>query len=152
MTMLQTKAAEPDLPSSRILPAQGFGEWLFLPFCDLDIPCALTASVGIGVWVAGSSRAAATLPGEQEEKAMVQLAVNPNRHDPYKQFNFRVRMEGRIVAGVAKVGALRRSTEVIEHREGGDPSTSRKSPAQLILQNEGWERDLSVAEPKEPSF
>jgi len=166
---------------------------------------------------------------------MAQFSVNPNRHDPYKQFKFRVRMEGRIVAGVAKVGALHRSTEVIEHREGGDPSTSRKSPGrtkfepitlerglthdtdfedwankvwrlgqetsladfrrdivielineagqmviaykvyrcwpseyvampdldanateiafeQLIVQNEGWERDLSVAEAKEPSF
>jgi phage tail-like protein len=166
---------------------------------------------------------------------MAQFTVNPNRHDPYKQFKFRVRMEGRIVAGVAKVGALHRNTEVIEHREGGDPSTSRKSPGrtqfqpivlarglthdtdfedwankvwrlgqetsladfrrdivielineagqiviaykvyrcwpseyvalpdldanatevafeQLILQNEGWERDQSVAELKEPSF
>jgi phage tail-like protein len=166
---------------------------------------------------------------------MAQFAVNPNRHDPYKQFKFRVTWDGRVVAGVSKVGALRRSTEVIEHREGGDPSTSRKSPGrtqfqpvvlarglthdiefeswankvwqlgqetsladfrkdiliqlineagqiviaykvhrcwpseyvalpdldanaadvafeQLILQNEGWERDTSVAEPQEPSF
>src|SRR5260370_37431003 len=102
MTMPQTKAAEPDLPSSRILPALGFGEWLFLPFCDLDIPCALTASVGIGVWVAGSSRAAATLPGGQEEKAMVQFTVNPNPPDPYKQFKFPRRIARRIVAGLAK--------------------------------------------------
>lgn len=51
---------------------------------------------------------------------MVQFAVNPNRHDPYKQFKFRVTWDGRVVAGVAQVGALRRSTEVIEHREGGD--------------------------------
>jgi hypothetical protein len=49
MTMLRTKAAEPDLPRSRIMPAPGFGEWHFLPVCDLDIPCALTASAGIGV-------------------------------------------------------------------------------------------------------
>ena len=49
---------------------------------------------------------------------MVQFDVNPNRHDPYKQFKFRVTWDGRVVAGVAKVGALRRSTEVIEHRRG----------------------------------
>src|SRR2546421_3187626 len=59
---------------------------------------------------------------------MAQFAVNPNRHDPYKQFKFRVTWDGRVVAGVSKVGALRRATEVVEHREGGDPSTSRKSP------------------------
>jgi phage tail-like protein len=49
------------------------------------------------------------------------FTVNPDRHDPYKQFKFRVKWNGKIVAGVSKVGALRRSTEVIEHREGGDP-------------------------------
>jgi phage tail-like protein len=166
---------------------------------------------------------------------MAQFVVNPNRHDPYKQFKFQVKWEGRTVAGVSHVSALRRSTEVIEHREGGDPSTPRKSPGrtqfqpivlarglthdaefeswankvwqpghdvsladfrrdivielineagqiviaykvyrcwpseyvalpeldanatnvafeQLVLQNEGWERDTSVVEPKEPSF
>ena len=65
---------------------------------------------------------------------MTQFAVNPNRHDPYKQFKFRVTWDGRVVAGVTKVGALRRSTEVIEHREGGDPSTSRKSPGRTQFQ------------------
>jgi phage tail-like protein len=59
---------------------------------------------------------------------MVQFAVNPLRFDPYKNFKFRVKWDGRYVAGVSKVGALKRSTEVVEHREGGDPSTSRKSP------------------------
>jgi T4-like virus tail tube protein gp19 len=67
-------------------------------------------------------------------KIMVQFAVNPNRHDPYKQFKFRVTWDGRVVAGVAKVSALRRTTEVIEHREGGDPSTSRKSPGRTQFQ------------------
>jgi phage tail-like protein len=54
--------------------------------------------------------------------------VNTHRHDPYKGFKFRVRWDGKYVAGVSKVGALKRTTEVVEHREGGDPSTSRKSP------------------------
>jgi len=74
---------------------------------------------------------------------MAQFSVNPNRHDPYKQFKFRVRMEGRIVAGVAKVGALHRSTEVIEHREGGDPSTSRKSPGRTKFEPITLERGLT---------
>ena len=59
---------------------------------------------------------------------MAQFSVNPTRFDPYKNFKFRVKWDGRYVAGISKVGALKRTTEVIEHREGGDPSTSRKSP------------------------
>jgi len=59
---------------------------------------------------------------------MAQFTVNANRFDPYKNFKFRVKWDGRYVAGVSKVGALKRSTEMVEHREGGDPSTSHKSP------------------------
>jgi len=59
---------------------------------------------------------------------MAQFSVNPTRFDPYKNFKFRVKWDGRYVAGVSKVSALKRTTEVVEHREGGDPSTSRKSP------------------------
>lgn len=59
---------------------------------------------------------------------MAQFEVNTHRFDPYKNFKFRVRWDGRDVAGISKVGALKRTTEVVEHREGGDPSTSRRSP------------------------
>ena len=59
---------------------------------------------------------------------MAQFSVNAQRFDPYKNFKFRVKWDGRYVAGISKVSALKRSTEVVEHREGGDPSTSRKSP------------------------
>lgn len=62
-----------------------------------------------------------------EEVALAQFTVNPERFDPYKNFKFRVKWDGRYVAGVSKVGPLKRVTDVIEHREGGDPSTSRKS-------------------------
>jgi phage tail-like protein len=60
--------------------------------------------------------------------AMAQLVAKPNRFDPYKNFKFRVKWDGRYVAGISKVGSLKRTTELVEHREGGDPSTSRKSP------------------------
>jgi phage tail-like protein len=170
---------------------------------------------------------------------MAQFTVNAQRFDPYKNFKFRVKWDGRYVAGVSKVSALKRTTEVVKHREGGDPSSSRKSPgrteydaitlergvthdveferwankvwsfgaglgaevslrdfrkdliielyneagqvviayrvyrcwvsefqalpdldananavaiAKLKLENEGWERDYAVVEPKEPSF
>ena len=59
---------------------------------------------------------------------MAQFSVNPSRFDPYKNFKFRIKWDGQYVAGVSKMGALKRTTEVVEHREGGDPSTSRKSP------------------------
>jgi phage tail-like protein len=59
---------------------------------------------------------------------MAEFTVNPNRHDPYKNFKFRIKWDGRYVAGISKMSGLKRSTEVITHREGGDPSTSRKSP------------------------
>jgi phage tail-like protein len=59
---------------------------------------------------------------------MAEFSVNPQRFDPYKNFKFRVKWDGKYVAGVSKVGMLKRTTEVVKHREGGDPSTSRKSP------------------------
>jgi phage tail-like protein len=59
---------------------------------------------------------------------MAQFSVNPQRFDPYKNFKFRVKWDGRYVAGVSKVSTLKRTTEVVKHREGGDPSSSRKSP------------------------
>jgi phage tail-like protein len=170
---------------------------------------------------------------------MAIFTVN-QRFDPYKNFKFRVKWDGKYVAGVHKVSELKRKTEVVKHREGGDPSSSRKSPGRteydpvtlergvthdlefeywaskvwdykntlgkesslkdfrkdiiiellneagqvaityniyrcwvseysklsaldanataaiaiqhIILENEGWERDLSVTEPMEPSF
>ena len=155
---------------------------------------------------------------------MAQFSVNAQRFDPYKNFKFRVKWDGKYVAGVSKVSSLKRTTEVVKYREGGDPSSSRKMPgrtefekwankvwnfgsglgsevslkdfrkdiiielyneagqlviayrvfrcwvsefqalpdldananavaiAHLKLENEGWERDLSVVEPTEPSF
>ena len=59
---------------------------------------------------------------------MAQFTVNPTRFDPYRNFKFQVRWDNRVVAGVSKISALKRSTKVVEFREGGDPSTSRKLP------------------------
>jgi len=59
-----------------------------------------------------------------------QFTVNAQRFDPYKNFKFRVKWDGRYVAGVTRVGGLTRTTQVISHREGGDPSVTRKSPGQ----------------------
>jgi phage tail-like protein len=60
--------------------------------------------------------------------AAPQFPVNTSRFDPYKNMKFRIKWDGRYVAGVSKVSALKKSTEPNTHREGGDPSTSRVSP------------------------
>jgi phage tail-like protein len=74
---------------------------------------------------------------------MAQFSVNAQRFDPYKNFKFRVKWDGRYVAGVSKVSALKRSTEIVEHREGGDPSTSRKSPGRSKFEAVTLERGVT---------
>lgn len=59
---------------------------------------------------------------------MPQFSVNVHRMDPYKNFKFRVKWDGKIVAGVDKVSPLIRKTEVMLYRNGGEPSSSRKTP------------------------
>jgi phage tail-like protein len=68
---------------------------------------------------------------------------NPTRYDPYKNFKFRVKWDGRYVLGVSKVSALKRMTEVVEHREGGDPSISRKSPGRSRFEPITLERGVT---------
>ena len=74
---------------------------------------------------------------------MAQFSVNATRFDPYKNFKFRIKWDGRYVAGVSKVGALKRTTEVVEHREGGDPSTGRKSPGRTKYEAVTLERGVT---------
>lgn len=74
---------------------------------------------------------------------MAQFSVNPRRFDPYKNFKFRVKWDGRYVLGVHKVSALKRSTEVVEHRDGGDPSSSRKSPGRTKYEAVTLERGVT---------
>jgi phage tail-like protein len=74
---------------------------------------------------------------------MAQFTVNAQRFDPYKNFKFRVKWDGRYVAGISKVSGLKRTTEVVEHREGGDPSTSRKSPGRVKFEAITLERGVT---------
>jgi phage tail-like protein len=74
---------------------------------------------------------------------MAQFTVNLNRFDPYKNFKFRVKWDGRYVAGVSKVGALKRTTESVKHREGGDPSSDRKSPGRSNYEAISLERGVT---------
>jgi phage tail-like protein len=74
---------------------------------------------------------------------MPEFTVNSKRHDPYKNFKFRVKWDGQYVAGISKVGALKRTTEVVKHREGGDPSSSRKSPGRTEYDAISLERGVT---------
>jgi len=59
---------------------------------------------------------------------MPEFSVNPHRFDPYKNFKFRVKWDGRYVAGVNRISGLRRTTDVVEQRDGSDPNHARLSP------------------------
>ncbi len=74
---------------------------------------------------------------------MAQFSVNAQRFDPYKNFKFRIKWDGKYVAGVSKVGSLKRTTEVVKHREGGDPSSSRKSPGRTEFEAITLERGVT---------
>ena len=74
---------------------------------------------------------------------MAEPFINAMRDDPYKNFKFRVMWNGRYVAGFSKISSLKRTTEMIEHREGGDPSTSHKSPGRTKVEPITLERGLT---------
>ena len=74
---------------------------------------------------------------------MAEFTVNAQRFDPYKNFKFRVKWDNKTVAGVSKVSSLKRTTEVGKHREGGDPSSSRKSPGRTEYEAITLERGVT---------
>lgn len=74
---------------------------------------------------------------------MAQFTVDATRFDPYKNFKFRVKWDTHYVAGISKVSALKRITEVVRHRDGGDPSSSRKSPGRTEYEAITLERGVT---------
>lgn len=74
---------------------------------------------------------------------MAEFSTNAQRFDPYKNFKFRVKWDGRYVAGISKVGALKRTTESVKHRVGGDPSSTRKSPGKSDFEAITLERGVT---------
>ena len=80
---------------------------------------------------------------------MAQFTVNTQRIDPYAGFKFLVKWPSEpggpfeVVAGVSKVGMLKRTTEVISHREGGDLSTPRHSPGRSSFGPISLERGIT---------
>jgi len=74
---------------------------------------------------------------------MAEFPVNPQRLDPYKNFKFRVKWDGKYVPAISRVTGLIRTSEVIEHRAGGDPSASHKSPGRSNFEAITLERGLT---------
>jgi len=76
---------------------------------------------------------------------MPQFTKLPLRLDPYKNFKFKVKFDSstQYVAGISKVGALKRTTKVIEYRSGGDPSAPYLSPGLHKFEPLTWERGVS---------
>ncbi|MGH7620093.1 MAG: phage tail protein [Gemmatimonadaceae bacterium] len=68
--------------------------------------------------------------------------------DPYRTFKFRVRLDGKTIAGVAKVSPLGRSVASNELKEGGDAFGPRQMPGAVtyddVTLEQGWSADLTL--------
>jgi phage tail-like protein len=76
---------------------------------------------------------------------MPQVSAAARPADPYENFRFRVKFSTgtAYIAGVSKVSGLKRTTEVVKHREGGDPATSRKLPGRTEYEPITLERGVT---------
>ena len=74
---------------------------------------------------------------------MSEFAVNTTRYDPYKPYRFVLTWSGRRVAGFSKVSALKRATEVIRKRDGGDPAGTHLAPGQTTYDALTLERGVT---------
>jgi phage tail-like protein len=92
----------------------------------------------IGAWIADRLGAAG---GIDVAETVWRTA---GRGDPYRNFNFRVKWDGSIVAGVTRVSALRRTAEIVEHREGGAPQAVQRTPGRQVCQPFTLERPLGA--------
>src|SRR6266446_3709041 len=91
-------------------------------------------------WFSRSSR----WPGRSRPRERSRRMATTKRFDPYKNFKFVVKFGNNIVAGASKVGGLKKTTEVVKHREGADPSTSRKSPGRTEFEAITLERGVTA--------
>lgn len=74
---------------------------------------------------------------------MPQFSVNTHRFDPYRNFKFKIKWDNQYVAGLNKCSALKKTTEVTDWREGGDPSVSRKLPGKTSYEAITLEQGLT---------
>jgi phage tail-like protein len=69
--------------------------------------------------------------------------VNAHRHDPYRTFKFQVLIDGQPVAGLRKMGALKKTTESVKWRGAGDPSHERVLPGGTSYEPVSLEQGLT---------
>ena len=74
---------------------------------------------------------------------MAEFTVNAQRFDPYKNFKFRIKWDGKYVAGVSKISSLKRTTEVVKHRDGAEPNSPRKSAGRTEFEAITLERGVT---------
>ena len=71
------------------------------------------------------------------------FAANAHRYDPYRTFKFQVVIGGQTVAGLSKMGALKKTTEAVKWRAAGDPSYQRVMPGGTSFEAVTLEQGLS---------
>jgi phage tail-like protein len=59
---------------------------------------------------------------------VAEFVVNPYRRDPYAGSSFRVRWDGENIAGVFRISGLERTTDVVNERNGADPTLEHRIP------------------------
>jgi phage tail-like protein len=59
---------------------------------------------------------------------VAEFSVNPYRLDPYAGASFRVAWDGRHIPGVCRISGLRRTTDVVVHRNGSEPTREHRAP------------------------
>lgn len=63
--------------------------------------------------------------------------------DPYRTFRFRVKWDGKYVAGISKISGLIRTTDVIPSRPEGQPGIQKPIPGQTTYQPITLERGVT---------
>ena len=72
------------------------------------------------------------------------FTTNAHRYDPHKNFKFPVlKGDGITFLRVSKLGGLKRTTEVVSHRSGGENSFEYKSPGRSSYEALSMERGIT---------
>jgi phage tail-like protein len=69
----------------------------------------------------------------------------PARKDPFKDYSFLVEIDGIAQAAFSEVSGLSGAAEVIEYREGGDVTSTRKLPGRIEYPNVTLKRGITTS-------
>jgi phage tail-like protein len=75
--------------------------------------------------------------------AVATFRGNTHRSDPYKNFNFRVKLDGTTIPGTVRVSPLGCKADVTEYRDGGDPNTVHHLPGRIHYDAITLEREVT---------